>query len=140
MTKPGWSFWIISVLILLWNIMGIAAYYTQSSMDLLKLAATDPYQARLFAEMPQWAWLAYGVAVGTGTLGALGLLLRRGWAPRAFMVSLAALIIQFGYSFLGTDILAVRGWTTALFPLFIVIAAIGELVYALLCARKGLLR
>ena len=140
MPKPDRMFWIVSALLLVWNLMGLAAYYMQANMDLAVLARTDPYQARLFAEMPQWAWWAYGIAVGAGLLGALGLLLRRRWAALAFIVSLAGVVAQFGYSFLGTDLLAVRGVSAAVVPLFIAALAVVEIWFARREAAKEVLR
>src|SRR3546814_13564138 len=49
----------------------------QYTADLDQLAKTDPYTARIFAAMPGWAWTAYALAVGGGTLGAILLLLRK---------------------------------------------------------------
>ncbi len=50
--------------------------------------------------MPGWAWVAYAIGVGVGTLGAIGLLLRKWWAPLAFALSLIAVLVQFSYPFL----------------------------------------
>jgi hypothetical protein len=83
--------------------------------------------------------LAYGIAVGAGLLGAIALLLRRKWANFAFALSLAAVFIQFSYTFLGTDLLAVRGWTTTLFPLLIIAMALFEIWFSRQQVAKGLL-
>jgi len=138
--KAGRTYWIVATIILIWNLTGIVAYYIQASMDLTELAKTDAYQAQIFANMPRWAWLAYGIAVGAGLLGAIALLLRRKWATFGFAVSLAAVFIQFSYTFLGTDLLAVRGWTTALFPLLIIAMALFEIWFARQQNAKGVLR
>ncbi len=73
--------------------------------------------------MPDWAWAAYAIGVGVGTLGAIGFIMRKWWAPLAFAFSLIAILIQFSYSFLiaqgaQTDI-AMRA-----FPMFIVVMAV----------------
>jgi hypothetical protein len=73
--------------------------------------------------MPGWAWAAYALAVWAGTLGALALLMRRRWAVTLFALSLAGVVVQFGWTFLGTDIVARKGAVTAAFPM--VIALIG---------------
>ena len=72
------SFKIIAIGLLIWNLIGVAAFAMQYGADLGALAKSDPYTARIFAEMPGWAWAAYAVAVGAGTGGALLLLLRNG--------------------------------------------------------------
>ncbi|RVT40116.1 sugar transporter [Sphingobium algorifonticola] len=124
------SFYVLAVLALLWNIMGDAAYLMQVTMDLDALARTDPYQARLFAEMPVWVWSAYAVAVWVGTCAAVCLLLRRAIAVFLYAVSLAAVLIQFGYSFGATDLLAVKGVSAAIFPAVIILLTAAQMAYA----------
>lgn len=134
------SFRAIGILLLLWNLMGMAAFIMQYSADLNQLAKTDPYTARIFASMPGWVWAAYAVAVGAGTLGAILLLLRKATAAPLFLLSIIAVIVQFGYSFLHTDLLAVKGPTATIFPAVILIVALFQWRYARGLIAKGILR
>lgn len=124
------SFIVIGVILLLWNLMGLAAFVMQYTADLGELAKTDPLTAKAFANMPRWAWAVYLIGVGAGTLGAIALLLRKAVAAPLFLLSLIAVVIQFGYTFLGTDLLAVKGWTTAIFPAVIIAIAVVQWLYA----------
>ncbi len=124
------TFWIIATVILLWNLVGDAAYLMQASADLDELAKSDPVSAHAFMQMPGWAWGAYAVAVCSGTFGAVLLLLRRGWAWAFFALSLTAVIVQFGWTFLDFGLLGLKGPTSAIFPLVIVAIAIASLAYA----------
>lgn len=124
------TFWIIASAILLWNLLGDAAYVMQASADLDALAKTDPVAAQAFMQMPVWAWGAYAVAVWSGTLGALLLLMRRGSAWAFFALSLTGVIVQFGWSFLGFGMLGAKGPASAIFPLIILAIAIASLAYA----------
>ena len=130
----------IAVLFLLWNFAGIAAFAMQWTMDLTELAKTDPYQAKTFAEMPRWAWVAYAIAVAAGTLGALCLVLRSKWAVLLSGVEVIAVLVQFGYTFFGTDLLAHKtlGETVPL-PAAIILIAILQFFYARWLAAKGVL-
>ncbi|MGC4251069.1 MAG: sugar transporter [Sphingobium sp.] len=139
MTTPK-SFMLIAIILLLWNLMGVMAFAMQYGADLAQLAKTDPDTARLFAAMPGWTWAAYAVAVGSGTLGAILLLLKRALAAPLFALSIAAVIVQFGYSFLGTDLWAVKGPSATLFPAIILIIAIAQFLYARRQIAGGLLR
>lgn len=130
----------IGILLLLWNLMGVAAFVMQYTADLTVLARTDPTTAKAFAAMPGWVWGAYGVAVGAGTLGAMLLLMKKAVAATLFLVSLIAVIVQFGYTFLGTDLLAIKGATSAAFPALIIIVAIVQLLYARSLVARGVLR
>ncbi|EPR17624.1 sugar transporter [Sphingobium indicum IP26] len=139
MTAPR-SFRIVGILLLLWNLMGVGAFIMQYTADLDQLAKTDPYTARIFAAMPGWAWTAYALAVGGGTLGAILLLLRKAAAAPLFLLSVIAVIAQFGYSFIGTHLLAVKGATAAIFPAAILIVALFQWRYARGLIAKGVLR
>ncbi len=134
------SFWIVAGLLLVWNLIGDFAYLTQVRMDLSELARTDADTARLFAETPQWAWAAYAIGVWSGTAGAIALLLRRKIATLLFAVSLAGITLQFARVFLMTDLIAVKGWTAALFPLFIFAVGLFALSYTRSAAARGWLR
>lgn len=135
------SFMLIAILFLLWNLIGLASFVMQYSMDLTELAKSDPYTARVFAAMPGWLWLVFAVAVLAGTAGAIALLLRRRAAMPLFLLSLIAVVVQFGYTFLGTDLIAVKGVLVATaFPLFIFVMAILQWRYAAAQAAKGILR
>ncbi|MFC0684669.1 sugar transporter [Novosphingobium clariflavum] len=123
-------FWIIASGILLWNLLGDAAYFMQASTDLDELARTDPVAAQAFMQMPAWAWGAYAIAVWSGTLGALLLLMRRGSAWAFFALSLAGVIVQFGWSFLDFGMLGAKGPAAAIFPLMILVIAAASVAYA----------
>jgi len=130
----------VAVLFLLWNFAGIGAFVMQWTMDLAELAKTDPYQAHTFAQMPGWAWGTYAIAVVAGTLSALCLVLRRKWAIALAAVEVIAVLVQFGYTFFGTDLMAVKSAAeTVPFPAVIILLAILQFFYARWLAGKGLL-
>ncbi|WP_443477762.1 sugar transporter [Novosphingobium aerophilum] len=134
------KFWIIAILILLWNLAGDVAYLVQASADPGEIARQDPVQAQAFREMPGWAWTAYAVAVASGTIGSVMLLSRRGWAWMLFALSFVAVVIQFGWSFLGFDMLGAKGPASAIFPLLIAGIALASTIYARRKRADGTLR
>ncbi|MGD9810099.1 MAG: sugar transporter [Sphingobium sp.] len=131
---------IVPILFLVWTVMGLLAFATQWTMDLDQLAKHDPYQAKIFADMPMWTWVAYAVAVLSAFSGAVALLMKRASAVPLFTVSLLGVLIQFSYTFLMTDLLAMRGPTTAIFPAFIISMAVIMLLYARSQTGAGRLR
>ena len=133
-------FIVIAIVLLLWNLMGLAAFAMQYTADLTELAKSDPVTAQAFAAMPAWVWIAYTIAVGAGTLGAVLLLMKKAAAASLFLLSLIAVVVQFGYTFLGTDLLALKGPSVIAFPAFIVVMAIIQLLYARNLVGKGVLR
>lgn len=129
-----------SLVFLLWTCLGIVAFVMQSAADLVEVAKVDPYQAKIWAEMPTWAWTAYAIAVGAGLAGAVALVFRLKAAVWLSALCLIAVLAQFAYSFFLTDMIAVKGWATALFPAFIIAMAIAQLAYARSLSARGLLR
>lgn len=139
---PGW-YWIVAVAALLWSLMGCFAYYMQMTTiaDEAKLAALPEAQRAIWLATPSWVFAAYAIAVFAGLAGAVALLLRRRFARTAFALSLIAVIVQFGYTFLGTDILSTMSLGEAAgLPAFIIIAAIAQLWFAHYATQRGWLR
>lgn len=136
---PGW-YWAVAILALLWEAMGCFAYVTQVSMNSDALARLPAEQREIWAAMPAWATGAYAIAVWVGLIGAFGLLLRRRWARLAFAVSLIGVIVQFGWTFLATDILNSIGPSAAAFPAFILLVAAFLLWFSGMATKRGWLR
>jgi hypothetical protein len=64
-----WSFWIISVVTLIFNVMGVINYFVQMNPDML---ASFPESYRPIIEgRPAWATAAFAIAVFGGSLGCL---------------------------------------------------------------------
>lgn len=89
------SFWVISILALLWNFMGVAAYLGMSFMT-PEMAAQSYGQefADIFATKPVWAVSAFAIAVFSGLFGCIGLLMRKKWARLFFIISFIGIIIH----------------------------------------------
>lgn len=138
--KPARSFYLVSGVALLWNLIGVATYLTSVTMSPDALAQLPEAQRALHESTPAWVTGAYAIAVFGGTLGCVALLLRKAWAVPVFVVSLVAAIVQFGYSLLFTPMLDLIGASAAIFPIF-VIAVAGFLVwYARSTRAKGWIR
>jgi len=85
------SFWIISIIALLWNVGGSINYLMQTSLDFV---AKMPETARAIIEgRPAWATGGFAIGVFGGALGCLLLLFRRSAAFHVFAVSLLGIIV-----------------------------------------------
>ncbi len=86
-----WSFWLISVVALLWNVGGSINYLMQTSLDFV---ATMPETARAIIEgRPAWATGGFAIGVFGGALGCLLLLFRKSVAFYVFIASLLGIIV-----------------------------------------------
>jgi hypothetical protein len=139
MAQPRF-FTAIGIAALLWNLVGDLSFLGQASIDTAKLAETDPDTARILEAMPGWAWASFAISVSGGTLGAVLLLMKRALAVPVFAVSLAAIVILFGHSFLATEMFAVEGWTSILVPGLILTLGVAQLLYARAMTVRGVLR
>ena len=75
-TKPNTGFWIIAVLALLWNLMGVFQYLSTTLWaDAIK-EALPPEQVALMDALPSWYSYVFAVAVFAGVIGSLLLLIR----------------------------------------------------------------
>jgi len=114
--KPPASYYVIATAALLWNLFGVMMYVMQVSATPEALsAAYSPQQVAMLLAVPAWATSATAIATNCGALGCLFLLLRKSWAKWAFVLSLAALVLQDLYLFVLTDSVAAFGK----FPLFL---------------------
>ena len=140
MTKPPRSFWVISVLALLWMLLGVAAWTLDLMTDEQAMASMSEPQRQLYAARPQWLFGVYAVAIFSGLLGAVGLLMRKSWAIAMLAVSVVAIVVQFGYTFVGMDAIRILGAGTALpFPLVIFGIGVALLWFARRSRRAGYL-
>ncbi|MGS0528226.1 hypothetical protein ACU8V7_26485 [Zobellia nedashkovskayae] len=73
---PAW-FWIITVLALLWNLMGVSAYLMDAFMSVEDLGKLPQDQRLLYESRPIWVTSAYAIAVWAGALGCIALLFRK---------------------------------------------------------------
>ena len=96
-SKPPIWFWIISVIALIWNSMGVHGYISQAYNT---SAYTDAYtseQLEVMSNLPAWYTALFAIAVFFGALGSLFLLLRKKWAKPLLLVSFVTATIQMVY-------------------------------------------
>ncbi|WP_374943748.1 hypothetical protein [Sphingomonas sp.] len=132
---PIW-FWIAVVVLILWGIVGVLGFHA-SFLDSIR-ATMDPYDRKLYDAWPVWYAPVYGIAVWSGLIGSVLLALRRRVARPVYVVSLVGVIIMFGWTFVATDLIAVKGVVTATaFPIVIALICVFEIWLAGHAARRG---
>lgn len=123
-TPPRWLLW-VSIILLLWNLVGIFAFITQWNLSPADIAKLPESQQRMWAQMGADTWAAYAVAVLSGTFAAVMLLLRKKLAVGGFLLSVIALLVQFsgplGFAMAANEL------QMMVFPLFIIAVAITSL-------------
>ena len=114
----------VAVFALLWNLVGLAMFCMQVTLTPQAVAALPPEQQQIHAAMPGWVYVFFGIAVVSGVLGSLGLLLRRRWAVPLLLVSLLGVVVQMASAYAVTPVWALTGVTGAVFPLLLVLVCL----------------
>lgn len=130
--KPTKAFWAISIIGLLWNLMGCGAWfmeYNYWSNPEARLSLPENMQG-LYDGNPGWVYIIFAIAVITGALGCIGLLMRKSWATTLFIISLPTAIITHAYSLFGTDVIESVGMSSLIMPILVVLIAIFLIYYS----------
>ncbi len=135
-SPPAW-FWVVSVVALVWNLIGLAAFVMQVLMTEEAIAALPEEQQPLYENIPVWATLAFAVATIGGTLGCVGLLMRKAWSFPVFVLSVLGVLVQVGRIFLLTDALGILGPQAVVMPLMVIVIGIALIVYSKSAISKG---
>lgn len=129
-TKPATSFWIIGSAALLWNLSGIMQFFMEVYITEEALAALPEVERVLFESTPIWLKDVYGIAVFSGAIGCVLLLMRKSLAIPAFAISLITVVIQMSYSFFMTEAIEVYGIIALMMPLVVIAICIFLIWYA----------
>ena len=129
---PKW-FMIVSVILLVWNLLGVMAYIMQITMSPEALAALPEAQRQLYESTPAWVTAAFAVAVNGGALGCVLLLLKRNLAGIFLQLSLAGVLVQMFHSFFMSKSFEVFGPGGLIMPIMVIVIAI----YLVMLAAKA---
>lgn len=135
--KPPRWFWIVSGILVLWGLMGCWAVYAHVAWGPKIDPAATQWDYDYYAALPGWFVWDFVVAVGGGLLGSIAMLARSRFAQPLYIASLIGVVIQFGYVFLATDLLAHKGWLATLFPALIFAIAVFQIWFARRAAASG---
>ncbi|NNK81593.1 MAG: hypothetical protein HKO92_00565 [Flavobacteriaceae bacterium] len=136
--KPNAFFWLIGIIALLWNIMGVVAYLGQAYMTDEILKTLPEADQAWYSNVPAWVTAAFAIAVFSGLIACIGLLLKKKWCVMLFMISFIAVIIQQIYNFFLQDFVELTGQRLYM-PIIVVIIAGFLMWYAKGLKEKGIL-
>lgn len=132
---PGW-YWAVAAGALLFEAAGCYAYLLEVMRTPAEVAALPLDQRRLAELTPIWITGAYGVAVWVGLAGAVGLLLRKRFAVVALLISLIAIVVQFGGIFLVPELRSSIPSDQLLGPIIIFVIAYALWQFAKLARKR----
>ena len=86
-----WSFWLVCILGLLWNVGGAINYLMQTNLEFV---STLPETHRAIIEgRPVWATGGFAIGVFGGAIGCLLLLFKKSQAIYIFIISLLGIVV-----------------------------------------------
>ncbi len=89
--KAPWHLWVVGLLTLLWNGVGIFSY-TMTHLGKLEDLGMTPDQIAFFDSFPAWANALWALGVWGAFFGSVLLLLRSRWAVMSVAISVVGLI------------------------------------------------
>ena len=92
--KPPVFFWVASSIALIWNAFGVYSYLFQAFSTSEQFSELSHVNKHMDVNFPAWYISAFAIAVFTGLLGSVFLLIRKRWAYFLFFLSLLATGIQ----------------------------------------------
>ena len=90
---PTW-FKVVAVIAILWNAAGVFNYITQMTITPEALEAFSAAEAEIITSRPAWATAGFALAVWSGLVGSILLLMRKSLATTVLLISLVGVIIQ----------------------------------------------
>lgn len=128
---PATWFKVVASIAIIWNLMGVAAFITHVNMTAEDIALLTVQEQKLYQDIPFWATAAYAVAVFTGALGSIGLLMQKIWAQNMLILSLTGVIVQNIHSLIMIDTIKVYGLSIIVMPVIVTVVGIALIKVAI---------
>lgn len=134
--SPTW-FRIVVILGVIWNVMGLLSFFFEATMS-TELEATLPKEQQgLRTHYSTWTYVVYAAAVFCGTIGSLGLMIKRKWAMHLLLVSMLAVYVQMGHSIFVVKAYEIVGMSQMFMPVLVIIIATLLYMLSKKAANKG---
>ena len=137
--KPTTSFWVIGIVALIWNLMGVFAYLQQAYMTAEDLAALPIEEQALYENVPAWVTAAFALAVFGGALGCVLLLLRKKLATFVFIISFVSILAQMTYNLFMSKAMEVYGPGGMIMPVMVIVIGAYLIWYSKKMEAQGVL-
>jgi len=135
--RPVW-FVVVAIILLLWAVAGVASFAAHVFVGEKIAADQGAWDLDYYRALPAWFAWDYALATLAALAGAIALLTRSRHAVLLYVLSLVGVVIQFGYVFVGTDLLAHKGAVaTVPFPMFIGLMGCLQIVVARVATKHG---
>lgn len=118
---PMW-FWVVTIFFILWNIMGVFSFFAHTFISEEALMKLPTKERELYDSYPLWTTIVFAIAVISGFIGSLGLVLKKKWTKTAFIISLIAVTPQMLHNVFFTKSIDIYGMAQAITMPVLVVA------------------
>ena len=115
---PIW-FWIVAIIMLLWNLSGLASFFYHVFIPEADLAAMPDVERTIMENYPLYAMIAFAIAVFGGVLGCIGLLTKKKWAKSFFLASMLGMLVQIIHDLFMTQMIEAYGNEAYVMPILV---------------------
>ncbi len=136
MSRPRW-FWVMSLLALVWNLLGVMAFTNQMMMTPEMLALMSQPEQDLFNATPVWVNTAFAGGVFGGALGSVFLLMKKAWAVPLFLLSFISVAMQMSYAFFMSHSFEVFGPGGMIMPIMVLAIAFALIMFSIKAKKAG---
>ncbi len=137
--KPPTWYRVTAWLLFAWMLIGILGYLAELRMTPEAIAAMPEGMQALYAIMPGWMRIIYGVATVSGLAGALGLILRKAWSLPLLILSLVAVVVQMSYWLFGMKAMELLGTGAAGMPIVVILLGAFAIWFAMMAKKRGVI-
>ncbi len=109
---PKW-FWILAVIFLLWNVMGVLSFFGHTFISEETLDKLPIEERKLYTEYPIWTNIIFAIATFGGLIASIGLILKRKWTKTFYTISFLAIVPHMIYNIFFTKSIDVYGLAQA---------------------------
>lgn len=135
--RPTW-FVAVAILLTLWTLAGVASFAAHVFAGERMAAQQGAWDLDYNRALPAWFAWDYALATLAALAGAIALFVRSRHAVMLYVLSLIGVVVQFGYVFVGTDLLAHKGAAaTVPFPMFIALMGCVQIALARVATKRG---
>lgn len=91
--RPSW-FNMVSILVLLWSIMGVVQYLGSAYKMEFITSGLSEEQLEYMNQLPTWVMAAFAIGTWFGLLGAFSLVFKKKWALSFFRISFLGIAVN----------------------------------------------
>lgn len=114
----------ISIIAIIWNLIGVIAFFSQIFMSNENIQNLSKEQQELFLNESTLTTITFAIAVFSGLIGSVLLLIKHKLTTSVLALSVLVSVFQFLYNIFITKTIEVYGINTVIMPIIVIVVGI----------------